>query len=125
MGASERRSEIVRLLCRRRFETVDNLAFEFGVSERTIRRDIEVLSLTVPLYTQSGRYGGGVYIEENYKMDRMYMTVPETQLLKKILNNQYVSSKLLNKRELALLLSIIANYEVPKTKKQKGRNNDV
>lgn len=35
---------------------------EFEVSERTISRDIEELSLTKPIYTKSGRYGGGVYI---------------------------------------------------------------
>jgi len=44
-----------------------NLAFEFGVSERTIRRDIDALSLVAPIYTQAGRYGGGVYILSDYK----------------------------------------------------------
>ena len=77
MGASERRNAIMRLLCRRRHETVVNIAAEFGVSERTIRRDIEILSLNEPIYTQSGRYGGGVYVTENYNMDRMYFTDQE------------------------------------------------
>lgn len=63
-GRAERRSEIMKLLCRRRSETIRNLAFEFEVSERTIRRDIEILSLNEPIYTQVGRYGGGVYVEE-------------------------------------------------------------
>ena len=65
-GTAERRSEIMKLLCRRRSETIRNLAFEFEVSERTIRRDIEILSLNEPIYTQVGRYGGGVYVEEGY-----------------------------------------------------------
>ena len=55
MGAAERRREIMRVLCRRRHETVKNLSFEFGVSERTILRDIEALSITEPIYTQCGR----------------------------------------------------------------------
>ena len=54
----------MKLLCRRRSETIRNLAFEFEVSERTIRRDIDILSLNEPIYTQVGRYGGGVYVEE-------------------------------------------------------------
>ena len=45
---AERRSEIMKILCRRRSETVKNLAFELGVSERTIRRDIEILSRYIP-----------------------------------------------------------------------------
>ena len=60
MGAAERRQEIMRVLCRRRHETVKNLSFEFGVSERTILRDIEALSITEPIYTQCGRYDGCV-----------------------------------------------------------------
>ena len=67
-GTAERRSEIMKLLCRRRSETIRNLAFEFEVSERTIRRDIEILSLNEPIYTQVGRYGGGVYVEEGYPL---------------------------------------------------------
>lgn len=60
MGATERRQEIMRVLCRRRHETVKYLSFEFGVSERTILRDIEALSITEPIYTQCGRYDGCV-----------------------------------------------------------------
>ena len=48
------------LLCQRRRETISNLAAELGVSERTIRRDIEMLTLRYPIETVCGRYGGGV-----------------------------------------------------------------
>ena len=54
MGTAERRAEIMRILCRRRHETISNLAEEFGVSTRTIQRDVEVLSITEPIYTQYG-----------------------------------------------------------------------
>ena len=81
MDTVERRGELVKTLCRRRYERVENLAADFGVSERTIRRDIEALSRTVPIYTQSGRYGGGVYVAEGFTMDRMYMTDRELRVL--------------------------------------------
>ncbi len=58
-GTAERRVEIMKKLCRRRKDTIGNLAHELGVSERTVRRDLEALSLSEPIYTQSGRYGGG------------------------------------------------------------------
>ena len=61
MGTAERRYEIMKILCRRRYETIRNLASEFGVSMRTVQRDIESLSRTEPIYTQTGKYGGGVF----------------------------------------------------------------
>lgn len=60
MGTAERRREMMKILCRRRYETIGKLASEFGVSMRTIQRDIEALSLTEPIYTKAGKYGGGV-----------------------------------------------------------------
>lgn len=45
MKANERRMAILEALCERRREQVANLAFEFGVTEWTIRQDILTLSL--------------------------------------------------------------------------------
>lgn len=77
MGTAERRREIIKILCKRRHETIKNLASEFGVSVRTIQRDIESLSITEPIYTQSGKYTGGVYVVDVYFVERMYMTIPK------------------------------------------------
>ena len=54
MGAAERRQLILDLLCQRRKEAIPNLAAELGVSERTIRRDIEMLTLRYPIETACG-----------------------------------------------------------------------
>lgn len=111
MGTAERRNEILRVLCRRRHETVSNLSFEFGVSERTILRDIEALSATEPIYTQCGRYGGGVYISDNYVMNRMYMKENEIALLHKVhrlAENKSVCD--LTDEEVILLKEIISQY---------------
>ena len=62
MGASDRREAIMRILYRRGNETIANLANEFGVSERTIRRDIIELSINYPIFTVRGRYYGGIHI---------------------------------------------------------------
>ena len=51
MGPAEWRQLILDLLCQRRRETIPNLAAELGVSERTIRRDIEMLTLRYPIET--------------------------------------------------------------------------
>ena len=67
---NDRQQQIINLLCQRRSDTVQNLAAELGVCERTIRRDIEELTLTYPLETVRGRYGGGVKMADWYFQDR-------------------------------------------------------
>lgn len=119
MGTAERRNELIRVLCRRRHDTIKNLSYQFGVSERTILRDIEALSLTEPIYTQCGRYGGGVYIDKEYIPDRMYMNDNELAVLKKLMRQAHDRSVCdLSEREYSLLDSIISQY----TKPQKGTN---
>ena len=111
MGTAERRQKIMRILCYRRHETIQNLSFEFGVSERTIQRDIEILSLSEPIYTQSGRYGGGVYVDGGYKLDRMYMKENELAVLNKLLKMSNIKSVCdLSKSETAILQNIISQY---------------
>ena len=110
LGTAERRTEIMRILCRRRHETISNLAKEFGVSYRTILRDIEVLSVTEPIYTQSGLYGG-VYVIDDYSMSKMYMTDRELSLLHKL--SKFADEKdicNLSCEENQLLKSIISQY---------------
>ena len=113
MGTAERRNAIMKLLCRRRHETVHNLAAEFGVSERTIRRDIEALSYTEPIYTQTGRYCGGVYVVEGYSIDRMYMAQGELQVLDKLLSYTNRHRGILSGSERSTLKNIIASYAKP------------
>ena len=45
---------------------LENLAFEFGVSIRTIYSDIDALTPYYPIKTQSGK-GGGVYVEDGFR----------------------------------------------------------
>lgn len=116
MGTAERRNEIMKILCRRRHETMPNLASEFGVSVRTIQRDIEVLSRTEPIFTQSGRYDGGVYVVEGYSMDRIYMKDTELDVLKKLYIAADENVSLLTLDEKTLFASIISQYSKPKTK---------
>lgn len=114
MDTAERRAALLKILCRRRFETIHNLAIELDVSERTIQRDIEKLSYSEPIYTQTGRYRGGVYVVDTYTMDRMYMTEEEIRLMKKILSLTKNDSALLSPLEQELLSRIIVQYEKPK-----------
>ena len=112
MGATERRYEIMRILCRRRHETTRNLASEFGVSMRTIQRDIDILSTSEPIYTQFGKYGG-IYVVEGYSMDRMYMKDAEIDLLQKLYIAAGQITSLLTNDEKTLLKLLISQYSKP------------
>ena len=116
MGTAERRREIMKILCRRQYETMSNLASELGVSIRTIQRDIDTLSISEPIYTQAGKYTGGVYILEGYSIDRMYMTETEISVLKKLYIASNKNVLLLTKDEKKILEGIISQYSKPKLK---------
>ena len=114
MGPAERRSAILKLLCRTRFETIANLSSWFEVSERTIRRDIEILSLTEPIFTKSGRYGGGVYVTDNYSIDRIYFKGRELEILNTLLKS-VESHKIceLTNDEIVIFKNLIREYTKP------------
>ena len=84
-SALERRKEIIDVMNVRRHDTVFNLAFEFCVNEKTIRRDIEVLSIDYPLYTTCGRHGGGVHMMDDRYVGRRYMSDKQEELLQRLL----------------------------------------
>ena len=83
MSPSERRQELLETLCRRRRDTIGNLAQEFGVSKRTIRYDIEILSCSYPIKTISGN-GGGVKIEDWYHLNRKTLNPTQLELLTRL-----------------------------------------
>mgnify|MGYP004535126455 CR=1 FL=1 len=55
MEVTERRNEIMKKLCRRRSDTIANLATELGVSERTVRRFSEAERLVSHIHAKRTR----------------------------------------------------------------------
>ena len=116
MGTAERRRMIMRALCRRGHDTIANMAAEFGVSERTIRRDIETLSLSEPVYTQQGRYGGGVYVVNGHRLDQQYMNPLQTQVIEKVIRLSHCKQQcVLQDEEVRALQSLIETFAYPHT----------
>lgn len=100
---TERRMEIIKVLCRRRQETMENLAEEFGVTSRTIRNDIDYLSLSYPIETVRGRYGGGVKIVGDFDLDRKYLKPQQKNLLEKLKES-------LSGQDLSIMNSILSDF---------------
>lgn len=103
MLPSERRQAIIELLCQRKHETMKNMASEFGVSIRTIRYDIEILSLYYPLTTVPGRYSGGVYVVEDFRLRKRYLSPVQKALLERL------ASTLIGE-DLEIMLSILRDF---------------
>ena len=74
--------EIVYILLGRRSVTARELAERFGVSARTIYRDIDVLSLSgIPVYTEQGK-NGGISLLADYVLDKSILSETEqTEIL--------------------------------------------
>lgn len=83
-SAMGRRQEILKVLMSRRQDTVSNLAFEFHVSKRTIRRDICILSHYYSIETKPG-HGGGIRVVDGYYIDRHYLSVEQENLLRSLI----------------------------------------
>ena len=62
MRKTERVFKIVKMLLKERNKTMADLSSLLGVSVRTIQRDMEEVSLIIPIYYRRGRHGGGVYV---------------------------------------------------------------
>ena len=73
--------EITIILLNKGSVTAKELADRFGVSTRTIYRDIDVLSATgVPVYMNKGN-GGGIHLLENYAINRTLISEQESENL--------------------------------------------
>ena len=81
---TERRETIYTELRAKRHLTIGYLAEKYGVNERTIRRDIEELTLVYPIETVCGRYGGGVKLSDWYQPTRSTLNPKQVALLKKM-----------------------------------------
>lgn len=110
MDTAERRHSIMQTLYRRRYDTISNLSEEYGISKRTMRRDIDALSLTAPIYTQSGR-NGGVYVLDGCYGNHINLSEEETKVLYKLYGSaQKQQACPLTKTELTVFEKLLTNY---------------
>ncbi len=84
--AEERRQQILITLSNYREVRMSVLMREFGVSRNTIRRDIEVISCSAPIFTVQGN-GGGIHVADGWYLSRQYLTEKQEALLHKLCDN--------------------------------------
>ncbi|MDR1687169.1 MAG: YafY family transcriptional regulator [Clostridiales bacterium] len=88
---TQRLLEITFYLLNRKSATADELAKRFGVSRRTIYRDIDILSISgIPVFTSKGT-GGGIKIMDEFIFNKALISEEEQ---KEILSSVYSLSAL-------------------------------
>ena len=102
MNTTNRRTEIMNILIIRRHTPARELAEEFGVTTRTIQRDIQALSPSFPVYTKQGG-DGGIYIGDDYKPYVNTLSADELKTLREIYGQAEGGQK-------KILLQIIHKY---------------
>lgn len=105
MTAAERRQEIMNALILRRSESVGNLAAEFAVNERTIRRDLTELSLRYPIETMTGPQGG-VKLADWFRPSRKVLTREQIEAVRE-------AARFLEGEKKQALLSILTQFTAP------------
>ena len=101
----DRRHKMVEYLSARRKVTYQELAEEYGITWRTAKRDIEILTLSVPLETIRGN-GGGVRVMDGWHSNRLYMNEDQKLLLIELREG-------LSGKDLKIMDSILTDFIVP------------
>ena len=83
-NAVERRQLVLEAISDRRTVQIESLAAEFGVSRRTIERDILALSCSYPIVTVKGG-AGGVRAMDGWYVSRRYLHDDQEALLRSLL----------------------------------------
>ena len=84
-NTTERRQLILEYISDMREVKIAEIVQEFGISDKTARRDISILSCSHPLITTTGRYGGGVRAMDGWYASRRYLTDKQEALLRQLL----------------------------------------
>lgn len=110
-NTTERRQLILEAISDRRHVAIAALAEDFGVSRRTVERDIEILACSYPIFTESWR-GGGVRAMDGWYVNKRYMTADQEALLRKLLPGLQPEDQ----KRMQHVLSVFAK---PKVKEQR------
>ena len=111
-NTTERRQEMLEYLCEKRFANISDLMFKFKISRSTVIRDLQVLSISKPIFCIPGRYGGGVHIAKGFYIGRKYLKPNQKALLEKLSNS-------LQGEELRILQEILKAFVMPEIKRRK------
>ena len=107
MDCFERRQSILEILSVKRKTTCSELMKRFGVTRKTLRKDIEMLQRSVPIYTSKGN-DGGVFVIDSWKFEHRFLLPEQEKILIKTMNSSRTSAK-----DKDTILSILNDFSAP------------
>ena len=84
-SATERRQLMAEYISDHRHVQIQELMNEFHISDRTARRDVELLACSYPITSTAGRYGAGIHAMDGWYISRRYFHDDQEALLRKLL----------------------------------------
>lgn len=88
MDATERRQQLLEVLCLIRQDVYYNLACKLGVLRETIWHDIVILICSCVIETVRGQYGSGVRVLDGYYYQKIFahkaLALKQTSLLRRL-----------------------------------------
>lgn len=102
----DRRMKILSILMNHKIISRLELARTFSVSDVTIAKDVIAISRYAPISSKMGRYGG-IYLIEEYKTERAYLSREEERLIEKIIQT-------LSGKDQMLMKVILYKFAMPK-----------
>lgn len=115
MTIKERRDALVRILIVGNHETRKSISQKLGVSKRTVQRDIDAISMLVPIFACPG-HNGGVFLSDTYRAERAHITDSKQQMLHKLCSIVETNSDLMQPAEMSCLSALIEVYTKPEIK---------
>lgn len=82
-STADRRIAIRNFISEKRHTSYGELAQRFGVSESTIRRDLDAITAFTSFYATPGN-GGGIHATEGWYASRRYYSAAQEDFLKKL-----------------------------------------
>ena len=108
-STTERRQNILEYIDERRRVNIRDIADEFGISERTARTDVLILSCSYPIYTAQG-HGGGVAAADGWYLSRRYLKEEQETLLRSLMPS-------LSPDDGRIMRQILDSFAKPKVRK--------
>lgn len=117
----ERRERLIRILMLRGKASLAELANELEVSERTVMRDVDLMSTSRPIFSLPGK-GGGIFLVDTYSIYPHALQKSEAALLQKIISEaEQTSVCRLEYPEIKILKDILEFYSSKRNMKGKRK----
>ena len=111
-NTTERRQLILEYISDMREVKIAEIMQEFGISDKTARRDIRILSWSHPRITTTGRYGCGGRAMDGWYASRRYLHSEQEELLRSLMEG-------LQPEQQKVMQGILTAFAKPKVKEDK------